>query len=535
MKKRILFTLMIIWMCPKVKAEQTYSSTLEHATVYTSGAMLSHKSKVQLQRGSQTIWIKDVSANIDEQSLTVFLPASSTLISVSPRVVSQDKVVLNASDKLILDSLEEYTDRKNAISNEISTEDYGVQLLKKNDQLFQSKEGQTVDVLKAYSDYKKLIIASFEKKQDLQKKLQKTNLMIQHLKEVINERGLAAKSEMIIELVLQNDKSVSSNLEINYYTQNSYWRPSYVIKNEDAAPMLDLEYKARVYQNTGFDWHDVDLSISTSNPNRSSQQPTLSTWFLRQYSSYKNNGYASYSNSGKALKKEAGSRMYEKADMDDGADAAQAKPLAQASTTVTNTVFDMDVRFDVKSGNVPILANLKTYNIPAEIYFYAAPKMDKDVYLLAAFSFDEAGELIPGEALILNDGQYVGKTQLDPYEVSDMMRLSLGRSPNVQVKREEIKNMCTNSLLGSKKTSQKYYEFKIYNGLSRTVRLVVKDQFPKSTMKEVTVNVLELSGGKDLDDAGIVTWDMELSPRENKDFKFGYEVKYPKNLKLEGI
>ncbi len=533
MKNRLLVATLIVGLCAHTKAEKIFDSSLEHATIYTQGAMLSHKAQVNLERGNQTIWIKDVSKDVDEQSLTVFLPASSTLISVSPRRVSQDRVNYSSADLRILDSLQTYNQKKNSLQNEIATEDYGVSLLKKNDQLFQSKEGEMADVLKAYAEYKKLLKASYETKVELSKELEKTEMVIARLRERIKERGLEAKTETIIELVLQNASSSTANLELHYYTPSSYWQPSYIISNEDAAPNLDLEYKARVFQNTGFDWHDVALSISTSNPNRSSHQPVLSTWFLRQYQAYRNQGYSSYSNMGKRIP------QVEMADMEelDGVKekSRKAVPIANANTTVTNTVFDMDVRFDVKSGNVPILANLKEYHIPAEIYFYAVPKLDKDVYLLAAFSFDQATELIPGEALILNDGQYVGKTQLNPYEVSDTMRLSLGRSPNVQVKREEIENMCTNSFLGNKKTTQKYYEFKLYNGLARPIDLIVKDQYPKSTMKDVTVTLLEKENGVDIDDTGILTWDMELSPRQNKSFKFGYEVKYPKKMKLAGI
>ncbi len=525
---RLIMLTMTLLCTLSSNAQDRVKSKLRNVTVYTSGAMLMHEANVPLRKGNQVIQIAGVSNNIDASSIIVSLPNQSMLLSVSPKTVNVQKTNLNTSERRLVDSFETVTELKKKIEYEMSTENFAIGLIKKNDQIFSSKENTTDDVIKAYAEYKKLINASQANLQRDQLRLNEVKKTLKSLKEKINEQNLWTKNETVVEILVQNEATINKNINLSYYTPEAKWVPSYLISNEDAQPMISIDYKAIVRQNTGFDWKSVDLSISTGNPQKSSLQPTISTWFLRYYTPQRDY-YSMASNSGKTIR----ANNYE---MNAAKEDEKSKKVSVSTQDlVTTSVFDIETPYDVVTGNVPVLAKLKRYNVPALVYFYCVPKLDKDVYLLAAFSFDEASELIPGEALIMNSGDYVGKTVLDPYAISDTLRLSLGRTPVVQVKREMIKSSCKTNTFGGKTTTTRYYDFKTYNGLKRKIRLIVKDQIPISTDKAMTVELLEKADGVKDENSGIITWDYDLSPNASRSFQFGFEVKHPKDKSIQGL
>ncbi len=512
-------------------AQKVVKSTLTDATVYTQGAMLSHTASIVAEKGSQVVQVSGVSNNIDASSILVSLPSTSHLVSISTKVVSSEKKNMSYEEQLLVDSFQDLTDKQQDLNNLIQTEQFAVGLVKKNDMIFSSKENTTTDVVKAYTEYKKLLNDSHENIQSAQRSLEGINNKLELLKAEITDRGIWTKNKTVLELALQNDAAGTQKVNISYYTPNCRWVPSYHISNKDAQPSIDLEYKASIMQNTGFDWNDVHLSISTGNPQKSNLQPTITAWFLKYYVPvYNENGSVGYANSGNRI------QSYD-SEMDKAmSQVAESKALnTSTNNLIATNVFEINTPYDVKSGNLAVLAHIKTYTIPATIYFYCVPKLDKEVYMLASFTLEQSAELLPGEALIMSSGDFVGKTNLDPYMISDTMKLSLGRTPAVQVKRETIKASCKTSTIGNKTTTTRFYNFDIYNGLQREIRLVVKDNVPIATDKTMEVSVKELSRGELKEDSKIVTWDFEMAPRAKKEFAFGYEVKHLKDRTIPGL
>ena len=62
--------------------------------------------------------------------------------------------------------------------------------------------------------------------------------------------------------------------------------------------------------------------------------------------------------------------------------------------------------------------------------------------------------------------------------------------------------------------------------------MILKDQFPVSTNKEIEVELLESNGAAINNDLGVLTWKLELAAGESKKFRISYSVKYPKDKVL---
>jgi hypothetical protein len=57
----------------------------------------------------------------------------------------------------------------------------------------------------------------------------------------------------------------------------------------------------------------------------------------------------------------------------------------------------------------------------------------------------------------------------------------------------------------------------------------LNDQIPVSSNSGITVEAVELSGGKFNSQTGQVKWDLDIKPTETKQIVLTYSVKYPKD------
>ena len=197
-----------------------------------------------------------------------------------------------------------------------------------------------------------------------------------------------------------------------------------------------------------------------------------------------------------------------------------------------NIVFDIDLPYDVPTNGKAQTAVLKEYEVPAAYKFYAVPKLDKDVFLLAEIADWEKLNLLPGEANIIFEGTYIGKSFIDPSSTQDTLNLTMGRDKRVIVKREKLVDFSSVKFLGANKKQVFTYEITVKNNKKDSIDILVKDQYPISQNKEVEVELLENSGAVDNEEIGVLTWKLKLAPGEVKKLKVSYSVKYPKDKVL---
>ena len=175
------------------------------------------------------------------------------------------------------------------------------------------------------------------------------------------------------------------------------------------------------------------------------------------------------------------------------------------------------------------------YKLPAEFKYFCVPKINKDAFLIANISDWEKYNLLEGEANIFFEDTYVGKSLLDIRYATDTLQISLGKDKNVSVKREKMKDFTTKQFIGSKKEESRVWNITVKNNKSQSINMLVFDQVPVSTLEEIKVEILKISGAKHNQETGEIKWDFSIEPNENKIFELNYSVKYPKyrNLIIE--
>lgn len=219
-----------------------------------------------------------------------------------------------------------------------------------------------------------------------------------------------------------------------------------------------------------------------------------------------------------------------------GATVVELKDGLQDYISVTdntlNVVFDTDTPYDVPTNGKEQTATLQALDVATLYQHYAIPKLDEDAYLIAEVPDWEKLNLLPGEANIIFEGTYVGKSFIDPKATADTLNLTVGHDKRVVIKREKLVDFSSVKFLGSNKLQKFGYEITIKNNKNETVNLLLKDQYPLSTNKDIEVELLETSDAELNKDIGVLNWKITLAPGETKKIRFTYSVKYPKDKTL---
>lgn len=221
----------------------------------------------------------------------------------------------------------------------------------------------------------------------------------------------------------------------------------------------------------------------------------------------------------------------------------KGKHKAEASvdkyTTITetqmNVTFDIDIPYDIASNGKQHSVTLKEIKLPATYRHFSVPKLEQEAFLLAEISDYAKYNMLRGEANIIFEGMYIGKTQINPSQTADTLNLSMGRDKKISVKRETVTEKSSTKFLSSGKEQVFTYDIIIRNNKKEAAKLTLKDQYPVSTDKEIEIELLQSDSAKVDKETGILTWEMSLKPTETKKVRISYKVKSPKSKSLANL
>jgi TonB-dependent SusC/RagA subfamily outer membrane receptor len=200
-----------------------------------------------------------------------------------------------------------------------------------------------------------------------------------------------------------------------------------------------------------------------------------------------------------------------------------------------NVSFDIDIPYDILSNGKAHSVALKEIKLPASFKYYAVPRADKEAFLLAEINDYSKYNLLPGEANIIFEGLYVGKTNINPNQTADTLNLSMGRDKKISIKREKVVDKSGTKFLSSYKEQTFTYDLTVRNNKKEDVQMLLKDQYPLSSDKEVTIELLDDGKANVNQETGIMTWNLKLSPNETKKIRISYKVKYPKDKVIDNL
>ncbi|WP_310377309.1 DUF4139 domain-containing protein [Flavobacterium sp.] len=519
------------------------SAKVKAVTVYSNAAEISQTTSAMLPKGTSEIVIKNVSDVLNENTVRIGAPSTVTVLSVqfSDDYISEyDLDESNPAIKKVRDSINWVKKEIQKVGIEKTSQSKTIELLDKNQQVSGVNSGLNVIDLMKFVDYYKLkhieisnaIITLEEKEKKLNKQLANLNTKLE-----TNTKSEDEISDGKLILQVMNEVAGNVDFEINYLTPEASWKPFYDLRTNSVAEPMNMMYKAEVVQDTGIDWKKVKLTLSSGNPNQNNQAPLLSSWFLKYQENY-GSGFMEQSSVQNKLQGRVAGVNIDKYKAEDDKQLQEIVIRGVGSNINENQLnisFDIDIPYDILSNGKAHSVALKEIKIPATYKYYAAPRVEKEAFLLAEIVDYSKYNLLKGEANIIFEGMYVGKTQINPTQTADTLNLSMGRDKKIAIKREKVADKSGIKFLSSKKEQTFTYDITVRNNKKETVQLLLKDQYPLSPDKEIEIELLQSDGAKVNVETGILTWDLDLKSAEIKKIRISYRVKYPKDKVIDNL
>ncbi len=531
------------------------------ATVYLSGAEISYSESVSLAQGTNQLIIEGVSPYLDEQSISAFFKGAMVIDTrKSFRYTEQPKKDLSpfkydALINKITDSLEDISFIIKDFNNKFNGFQKEKSLLLNNRLMKGEFRKDSLELLKSTLDLLRIRLTDIDEESlKIERKLSQINKQKSKLDERLNYFNNLKSNNGIIDdeqfnqpihqiiVTVEAVVPIIGQLSLKYFVAQAAWMPIYDVQANSGVNKIQLIYRAQVYQNTGLDWKDIALVLSTSNPTLGNTKPILNEWnlffgyangYLDNLKKTKSLAPMQYNNLG--LNRESLNNNI--SITDDESEKAPEIPeqLFTVDGNLLRTEYQIKTKYSIVSDNKPHQVVINNIEIPVALAYLAVPKLDLDAFLMGKISDWEDLNLIPGQARIYFDESFIGTTTINPASSKDTLYVNLGRDKSIVIKRQNIKEKCKEQVLGDQKVVLKTIEITVRNTKNISLDFEIEDQIPITNDNNIKIKMLENDKARYNEATGKLTWAFKLKSKETKKFKFSFEVTYPKDKFIQGL
>ncbi|MDH4474434.1 MAG: mucoidy inhibitor MuiA family protein [Fluviicola sp.] len=285
MFKFLLITIAFLPLLAMAQDDKKISAPISQVTVFTSGAQIKHTKSVDLTGGKQVVVFEKLTDFVDPNSIQLKSSSNATILSVRTRkdfdevaIAKQDVDAMNAKRKT-------YETEERKLRDEYSVLLYDEQLLLKNNDLGSQQVAVKIAELKEASTFFHTKLTEIQlRKSQLEDEIEVVIRAINQLEQEINtRRSLPVKNYTEIQVELDVSSAGKIDFEFSYITPNASWKPYYDMRSNGVGAPVLLEAKGLVTQNTGENWDQVQLILSTNDPYDNTQEATIDPWYLNYY------------------------------------------------------------------------------------------------------------------------------------------------------------------------------------------------------------------------------------------------------------
>ena len=512
------------------QTEKDIKADIKHVTVFPDRAQIDHETSVTLLPGKTTLKLSGLSPYIDVQSIQVKGFGEFTILSV----IHQNNYLQNLEE---IPEVKSIRSQIEALQIKVEDEKASISVLKEKGSFLVANKAilvketafsieQFKNLMDLYTNNMDQVTMTTLKKERLIKEYEKQIIALQ--KQISDRIGKQQLPSGEISVAVTTEKQVSGKLSFSYVVTNTGWYPSYDIRVDDIKNPVTIFYKANVFQNSGVAWKDVKLSFSNATPWVAGDIPILYPWFIDYY----NPAPIMFRGKAAGINRSEAPAMMEMAVSDKKMETEikEAAPIAvEKQVGETTITFDIAIPYTIPSDGKIQTVEIQRLTAPADYKYVTLPKLSQLAYLTANITDWAKLSLQSGEATLYFENSFVGKSYLNVNQLTDTLTLSLGTDNSILVKREKRKDFTARKVIGANKTETYSFLLTIRNNKANSVKITLNDQIPVSSNSGITVETLELSGGRHNTQTGEIKWDLEIKPQETKQIVLTYSVKYPKD------
>lgn len=507
--------------------QEHISSNVNHVIIYSNQAQVFRSASVSLKEGENQIALVNLEGNILNNSIKVNAGSDATVLSQQTRLLEVSDAHQNSISKSLLEQIKQKERNSYLLQQKINNLKEEKQVILYNKQATGEGEGFNAAKLEGLANfYRKSLNQIDQEIYDYEQEVKVIRKEIDKSKEKLRASGYREEANAIIVSILSpTDKKIE--LKLNYVAQQVGWSPLYDIKTDGTSPTLDAVYSARIHQNTGVNWNNIPVTLSTATPLINQRVPTVHPWVLRfQQENLK------YKKLEEMARSNRDDELQEVQIVSKGSRLISQDELTTAIDNITSREFKVNTPLTISGNDGKSVIQIDRYELDAAYQYYAVPKYNSNVFLTTYLTNFEKYNLLPGEANLYLGNDFVGTTFIHPNQDSDSLQLPLGKDDGVFIKRDRITDKTSRSFIGRNKTVDMGMQIVVRNNKNVPITLTLKDQVPISSHSDIEVTVQSIENAQHDEKTGTLTWELSLDPGETQKVEIMYSVKYPKNMRI---
>lgn len=321
-----------------------------------------------------------------------------------------------------------------------------------------------------------------------------------------------------------------STIKLHYQVRGASWEPTYQARLNTDTKQLRIIASAIIAQQTGENWLNIPLTLSSVNPNQKTtgQLPDVLRLSLNEE---QNNTLAKAKYGGIAPMMEPSPVMMV-------SDAPNSEPLPSFTVSSENkngiTEYTLPQRVSIPNDGRRIRTVIDQQSGDSKVWIRSTPSIDTVGYWYASAPFLTPA-WVDGSLQLYRDDNYVGQTRYS-YQLLKEQGIGFGIDPNTIVKQlidEDKKG--EKGAFNRTQTLTLTQAYQFTNKHNRNMSLQVLGSEPVSRDDDVKVTVAHtppVSARDWKNNQGVVAWEFELASQQSQVITSTTQVSYPADKEL---
>lgn len=339
-------------------------------------------------------------------------------------------------------------------------------------------------------------------------------------------------ARLIVDVIAESASDVT--LTLGYVVPGAAWRPYHRAVLARAAGRIDWTTTACVWQATGEDWTDVELTCSLERPSLGVEPPELFDDEVR-------------------ARKRPDSVVVEVRDHEHQTTGLgggmQVPGIDDGGLGVTLSA----ARTSIKADGLPHRVPVGGFTAPTQLSLVAAPLKSPWVHIRARIVNAGQVPLLAGPVDLIMASGYVGRAEVGFVAAGEKFYLGFGPEAELRVHRTETRERDEAGLLGGWNVQTVRVAVRLSNLGTEKRELEVTERIPISEVEQVEVHIAspdayllgadDQPGGEEitqvtaraLDERGLVTWAVELPALGRRAITLEYKVRSQRGVSGAGL
>ncbi len=530
----------------------SFEAPISAVTVYADRALVTRRGKVKLGQGEQELWLEDLPSTLLPESVR-----SSGRGTARMRILGVDVVPtfhVEAPQETVAElqrEIEEREDEDALLAHKEEALEARHEFLTKLSQAAAGSLARGIALGKAQVSAGAEVMSFVDdnlgttghemqeikqQRRELAKELEKLRKELEQLQA---SRPLERKRVLVsVEAMEQGELE----LEVSYLVKGAHWQPLYDLRVLEGEEQVEITYLATVGQQSGEDWENVALTLSTARPALSSVMPELEPWFIKERKPLRPLRPAAKDMRG--LTAAAEPMMAQAVAPADVMEERLREPVFEAEAIEAEVreqgvalSFKVPRRADIPGDGSEHKTTVTTIKLAPRLDYVTAPKLVEQAYRRATIGNDSQHILLPGQVNVFHGTEFVGRTDFDDaIPPGQEFEVHLGVDDRISVTRELAESRVDKKFLGNNRRLLYGYKIEVENLKSNAQKITVRDQLPVSQHEAIKVQAGRIEPQpKERTDLGLIEWELSLEPKEKRELRLDFSVEHPRDMEVLGL